>query len=137
VLKGVLLHLWIREVRHLISSHRDIMHRYMLRAKLHRAVITQANLDYEGSLTIDRDLMDAVGLVPFEQVKVYNINNGERFDTYVIEGQPGSGVIGLTGQRPDGGCAVTGLLLPHTAWWRKQKWLLTSPVSCYWIGTTA
>ncbi len=69
----------------------------MLRAKLHRATITEADLDYEGSLTIDRELLDAVGMIPFERVKVYNINNGERFDTYAIEGAPGSGVIGLNG----------------------------------------
>ncbi len=73
------------------------MNRQMLRAKLHRATITEANLDYEGSLTIDKDLLDAVGIVPFERVKVYNINNGERFDTYAIEGKRGSGVIGLNG----------------------------------------
>ncbi|MCF8056349.1 MAG: aspartate 1-decarboxylase [Desulfocapsa sp.] len=73
------------------------MNRQMLRAKLHKATITEANLNYEGSLTIDRELMDSVGIVPFERVKVYNINNGERFDTYAIEGKAGSGVIGLNG----------------------------------------
>jgi aspartate 1-decarboxylase len=73
------------------------MNRQMLRAKLHRATITEANLDYEGSLTIDKDLLDAVGITPFERVKIYNINNGERFDTYAIEGKRGSGVIGLNG----------------------------------------
>lgn len=73
------------------------MQRYMLKSKLHRATITEANLDYEGSLTIDRTLMEAVGLVPFEKIKIYNINNGERFDTYVIEGAPGSGHICLNG----------------------------------------
>jgi len=69
----------------------------MLRAKLHRATITEADLNYEGSITIDKDLLDAVGIVPFERVKVYNINNGERFDTYAIEGEAGSGIIGLNG----------------------------------------
>jgi len=69
----------------------------MLKAKLHKATITEADLSYEGSLTIDRDLMDAVGIIPFEKVKVYNINNGERFDTYAIEGPRKSGVIGLNG----------------------------------------
>ncbi len=69
----------------------------MLRAKLHKATITEADLNYEGSLTIDRELLDAVGIVPFERVKVYNINNGERFDTYAIEGEPGTGIIGLNG----------------------------------------
>ncbi|HID69909.1 MAG TPA: aspartate 1-decarboxylase [Desulfobacterales bacterium] len=73
------------------------MERQMLRAKLHRATITEADLNYEGSITIDKDLLDAVGIVPFERVKVYNINNGERFDTYAIEGEAGSGIIGLNG----------------------------------------
>lgn len=69
----------------------------MLKAKLHRATITEADLSYEGSLTIDKNLMDAVGIVPFERVHIYNINNGERFDTYAIIGAPGTGVIGLNG----------------------------------------
>lgn len=69
----------------------------MLKAKLHKATITEADLSYEGSLTIDKNLMDAVGIIPFEKVKVYNINNGERFDTYAIEGPSNSGVIGLNG----------------------------------------
>ena len=73
------------------------MQRYMLKSKIHRATVTDADLHYEGSLTIDRNLMNEVGLLPFEKVKVYNINNGERFDTYVIEGQAGSGAIGLNG----------------------------------------
>jgi len=73
------------------------MNRQMLRAKLHRATITEADLNYEGSLTIDKDLLDVVGIIPFERVKVYNINTGERFDTYAIEGARGSGVIGLNG----------------------------------------
>lgn len=73
------------------------MMRYMLKSKIHRATIVDANLNYEGSLTIDRELMDAVDLKPFEKVKIYNINNGERFDTYVIEGEAGSGMIGLNG----------------------------------------
>lgn len=73
------------------------MLQYMLKSKLHRARVTDANLNYEGSLTIDCHLMDEVGLVPFEKIKIYNINNGERFDTYVIEGPAGSGVIALNG----------------------------------------
>ncbi|MDA8164636.1 MAG: aspartate 1-decarboxylase [Desulfobacteraceae bacterium] len=69
----------------------------MLKSKIHRATITAADLHYEGSLTVDRLLMEQADLQPFEQVKVYNINNGERFETYVIEGPPGSGTIGLNG----------------------------------------
>ena len=73
------------------------MMRYMLKSKIHRATITDANLNYEGSLTVDRELMEEVDLKPSERVFVYNINNGERFETYVIEGAPGSGAIGLNG----------------------------------------
>ena len=73
------------------------MLQYMLKSKIHRATVIEADLNYEGSLTVDKDLMDAVGLYPFERVNIYNINNGERFDTYVIEGKAGSGMIGLNG----------------------------------------
>lgn len=73
------------------------MRRQMLTAKIQRATITDADLNYEGSLTIDKEILDAVDMRPYERVMVYNINNGERFDTYAIEGEPGSGVIGLNG----------------------------------------
>lgn len=73
------------------------MLRSVLKAKIHRATITEADLNYEGSLTIDRNLLEAADIIPFERVMVYNINNGERFDTYAIEGEPGTGVIGLNG----------------------------------------
>jgi len=73
------------------------MHRYMLKSKIHRATVTQSNLNYEGSLSVDQDLMDEVGLLPFEKISVYNISNGERFETYIIEGERGSGIIGLNG----------------------------------------
>ncbi len=69
----------------------------ILKSKIHRATITEADLDYVGSLTIDRDLMDAVGLLPFEEILVANISNGQRFVTYVIEGERGTGVMGLNG----------------------------------------
>jgi len=73
------------------------MLRYMLKSKIHRATITDANLQYEGSLTVDKSLLQAVDLYPSERVKIYNINNGERFDTYIIEGPADSGIIGLNG----------------------------------------
>jgi aspartate 1-decarboxylase len=69
----------------------------MLKSKIHRAKVTQVNLDYEGSITIDRTLMEAADLFQYEKVDVLNVNNGARFSTYVIEGEPGSGVIGLNG----------------------------------------
>lgn len=67
------------------------------KSKIHRATITQADLNYVGSITIDRDLMDAAGLLDGEKVQVVNNNNGERLETYVIEGERGSGVICLNG----------------------------------------
>lgn len=73
------------------------MQRCILNSKIHRAVITQTDLYYVGSITIDRDLMDAVGLIEFEKVEVFDIQNGSRFETYVIEGERGSGVIGVNG----------------------------------------
>jgi aspartate 1-decarboxylase len=69
----------------------------MLKAKLHRATVTQADLDYEGSIAIDRDLLDASGILPNEQVDVLNITNGARFTTYAIEAPRGSKVIGVNG----------------------------------------
>lgn len=69
----------------------------VLKAKIHRAVVTEANLDYVGSITIDRDLMDEAGIVEYEQVHVVDIDNGNRLVTYVIEGERGSGVICLNG----------------------------------------
>ncbi len=69
----------------------------MLKSKIHRAVVTDADLAYEGSLEIDRDLMDAADIKPFEQVYVYNISNGERFETYCIEGKRGTGTVCLNG----------------------------------------
>ena len=73
------------------------MRRIMMKSKLHRATITEANLDYVGSITIDRDLMDAADLLPNEKVQVVDNNNGARLETYVIEGPRGSGVICLNG----------------------------------------
>lgn len=69
----------------------------ILKSKIHRVHVTEANLDYVGSITIDRDLMDAANLLPGEKVQIVNNNNGERFETYVIEGERGTGTICLNG----------------------------------------
>jgi aspartate 1-decarboxylase len=69
----------------------------ILKSKIHRAKVTEANLHYVGSITIDEELMDAAGLIPNEKVAVVNINNGERIETYVIKGERGSGKIGVNG----------------------------------------
>jgi aspartate 1-decarboxylase len=71
--------------------------RTMLKSKIHRARVTDGNIDYEGSITIDRGLMAAADILPYEQVHVLNINNGARFSTYAIEGKEGSGEICLNG----------------------------------------
>jgi len=73
------------------------MRRRMMKSKIHRATVTDANLDYIGSITIDRDLMDRADLLEYEQVAVVDIDNGARLETYVIEGAPGSGEICLNG----------------------------------------
>lgn len=73
------------------------MMRFFLRSKIHRATVTEANLDYEGSITIDRHLMNAAGLEPYEKVEIYNVTSGTRLETYVIEGAPGSGEICVNG----------------------------------------
>ncbi len=71
--------------------------RTMLKSKIHRARVTQVDLDYEGSITIDRALMEASDILPFERVEVLNINNGARLSTYAIEGEASSGIIGING----------------------------------------
>jgi aspartate 1-decarboxylase len=73
------------------------MQRFMLKSKIHRATVTDSNLHYQGSLTLDENLMKAANLLPFEQVQVYNITNGNRFETYVIKGKRGSGTICVNG----------------------------------------
>jgi aspartate 1-decarboxylase len=73
------------------------MFRMMMNSKLHRATVTEADLNYVGSITIDRDLLDAAGMLPNEKVHVVNNNNGARFETYIIAGERGSGVICVNG----------------------------------------
>lgn len=69
----------------------------MLKSKIHRATVTEANLNYRGSLTIDADLIEAANMLPYEQIHVLNINTGARFVTYIIKGKRGSGVVCLNG----------------------------------------
>jgi aspartate 1-decarboxylase len=69
----------------------------MLKSKIHRARVTDCNIDYEGSITIDSDLLKAADIFPYERVEILNVNNGARFSTYAIEGNPGSGDVCLNG----------------------------------------
>jgi len=78
----------------------------MLKSKIHRATLTGADLQYEGSVTIDRDLMDAADILPYEAVCIWDVNNGSRFETYAIEGERGSGVVCVNG-------AAARLVAPH------------------------
>jgi aspartate 1-decarboxylase len=71
--------------------------RIMLKSKIHRAHVTEVNVNYEGSIAIDKRLMEAADVLPYEQVQVLNVNNGARFETYAIEAEPDSGVIGIRG----------------------------------------
>jgi aspartate 1-decarboxylase len=71
--------------------------RTMLKSKIHRARVTDCNIDYEGSITIDSDLLKAADIFPYERVEILNVNNGARFSTYAIEGNPGSGDVCLNG----------------------------------------
>jgi aspartate 1-decarboxylase len=73
------------------------MTREMLRAKVHRITVTECDVEYEGSLTLDRDLMDACGMVPFERIDVYDVDNASRFSTYLIVGPRGSGACCING----------------------------------------
>ncbi len=73
------------------------MYIQVLKSKIHRVTVTEANLDYIGSITIDSLLLEAAGMIENERVDIYNITNGERFSTYIIKGEAGSGVIGING----------------------------------------
>jgi len=74
-----------------------LMQREMLKSKIHRVTVTEAELYYEGSITVDKDLLEAADILPYEKVQVLNFNNGSRLDTYTIEGAAGSGTICLNG----------------------------------------
>ncbi|MFA6358076.1 MAG: aspartate 1-decarboxylase [Candidatus Omnitrophota bacterium] len=80
------------------------MLRTMLKSKIHRATVTEANLYYEGSITIDANLIQAADILEYEKVEVLNLNNGQRIETYVIKGKPGSGIICLNGPAARGSC---------------------------------
>ncbi|MBF0476184.1 MAG: aspartate 1-decarboxylase [Deltaproteobacteria bacterium] len=81
------------------------MPRMMFKSKIHRATITESNLDYEGSMSIDVNLMELADILPYEMIHIYNINNGARFETYAIEAERGSGTICLNGAAARMGCA--------------------------------
>ena len=97
------------------------MFRLMLKSKIHRATVTGADLNYEGSLTLDKDFMELADLRSFEQVKVYNISNGERFDTYVIEGRRGSREVCLNGAAARKGVVGDLIIVASYAFYSPQE----------------
>jgi len=97
------------------------MRRTMCKSKIHRGTLTGADLHYEGSLTLDRDLMDAADILPFEKVQVVNVNNGSRLETYVIEGERGSGTIQLNGAAARLGAAGDHVIVISYADYEEQE----------------
>jgi aspartate 1-decarboxylase len=91
------------------------MLRWMCKSKIHRATVTEADLDYEGSITVDASLLEAAHIVPFEMVQVFNLNNGERFETYAIPGSRGSGIVCLNGAAARLGVVGDKIILISTA----------------------
>ncbi len=92
------------------------MQKKFLKSKLHGPRVTQADVNYRGSLTVDKDLIEAAGFNIFEMVKVINVDNGERFETYIIEGERGSGVIGLNGGAAKKGSIGDRLIVISSVW---------------------
>ncbi len=92
------------------------MQRHMMKSKIHRAKVTEADLEYEGSLTVDQELLDAAQMLPYEMVKVFNCNSGDRFETYVIPGPAGSGVICLNGAAARKGQKGDLLIIVTSTW---------------------
>lgn len=99
--KQGVLHLTVKDWPHRIRKNKltfaAAMQIEVLKSKIHRAVITEANLNYVGSLTLDEDLMDAANFIEHEKIQVVNVNNGERLETYIIKGKRGSGTVCLNG----------------------------------------
>ena len=90
--------------------------RWMCKSKIHRATITEANLSYEGSVTIDAGLLEAADIVPYEMVQIYNVHNGARFETYAIPGEKGSGAICLNGAAARLGMVGDKVIIVSMSW---------------------
>lgn len=93
----------------------------VLKSKIHRVRITQVDIDYVGSLTLDKDLIEAAGLLPFEKIHVLNVNNGSRIETYVIEGPRGSGIVGLNGPAARTGLVGDLVIVLAYAWMSEEE----------------
>ena len=105
------------------------MQRHMFKSKLHRATVTEAELHYEGSLSVDQDLMEAAEMIPHEMIAVYNINNGERFETYIIPGPRGSGVFCLNGAAARKGEVGDKIIIVTSCWLDESELAAHQPLS--------
>ena len=106
------------------------MDRCVLKSKIHRASVTEANLNYEGSITLGPDLMDAADFLPYERVQVLNLNNGQRFETYVIRGDS-SGVVILNGPAARLGEVGDKVIILSYAWAEEEEAAQNTPVVVY------
>lgn len=106
------------------------MLRQMLKTKIHRATITESELDYEGSITVDIALMEAAGMAPFEQVMVSNLNNGERFVTYVLAGKRGTGTVCLNGPTARKGEVGDQVIIFCYAYYNEEEMKTYAPRLC-------
>jgi aspartate 1-decarboxylase len=97
------------------------MMRWMCKSKIHRATVTEACLDYQGSITVDENLLEAADIVPYEMVQVLNVNNGQRFETYAIPGKKGSGVICLNGPAARLGVPGDKIIIISTSWLQESE----------------
>lgn len=97
------------------------MLRRMLRSKIHRATVTRTDLHYEGSITVDTDLLDAAGMLPYEAVWIWNVNNGERFETYTLAGSRGSGEICLNGAAARKAAPNDLIIIATFSWMEEQE----------------
>jgi aspartate 1-decarboxylase len=99
----------------------------MLKSKIHRATVTRTDLHYEGSITVDTGLLEAAGMLPYEAVWIWNVNNGERFETYVLPGQKGSGEICVNGAAARKAARGDLIIIATFSWMEEQKALRWSP----------
>ncbi|OGD25189.1 MAG: aspartate 1-decarboxylase [Candidatus Aminicenantes bacterium RBG_13_63_10] len=97
------------------------MKRIMLKGKIHKAVVTESNLDYEGSLGLDEGLMRSAGMIPFEKVHIYNVTNGERFSTYLIKAKEGSGTVAIYGAAAHRASMGDVLIIVSYAWLDEEE----------------
>lgn len=106
------------------------MRRTMMKGKIHRATVTDSNLDYEGSITIDSHLLDKANIIPYEQVDIYNVTSGERFTTYAIRGEKDSGVICINGAAAHKAAKATSSSLLHMLLLMKKNWKISNLQKC-------